>query len=50
VVIFNSVQITEQLLISHANKILLWIILEMIQVKTKTEIANEQAGFCQGRE
>ena len=31
--------------VSHASKILLWIILERIQMKTKTEIADEQAGF-----
>jgi len=33
-------------LVSHASKILLRIILE---VKTETEIADEQAGFQQGR-
>jgi len=32
-------------LVSHASKILLWIILERIQVKTETEIADKQAGF-----
>jgi len=32
-------------LVSHASKILLWIILERIRVKTKMEIADEQAGF-----
>ena len=47
--ILNSVQITEQLLVSHASKILLRIILERIRVKTETEIADEQAGFRQGR-
>jgi len=36
-------------LISHASKILLWIILDRIRVKTETEIADEQAGFRQGR-
>ena len=36
-------------LVSHANKILLRIILERIRVKTETEIADEQAGFRQGR-
>jgi len=36
-------------LVSHASKILLWIILERIRVKTETEIADEQAGFRQGR-
>jgi len=37
-------------LVSHASKILLWVILERIRVKTETEIADEQAGFRQGRE
>ena len=36
-------------LVSHANKILLRIILERIREKTETEIADEQAGFRQGR-
>ena len=36
-------------LVSRASKILLRVILEMIQVKTETEIADEQAGFRQGR-
>jgi len=36
-------------LVSHASKILLWIILERIRVKTETEIADEQAGFRQER-
>ena len=36
-------------LVSHASKILLLIILERIRVKTETEIADEQAGFRQGR-
>jgi len=36
-------------LVCHASKILLWIILERIWVKTETEIAGEQAGFRQGR-
>jgi len=36
-------------LVSNASKILLRIILERIQVKTETEIADEQAGFRQGR-
>jgi len=36
-------------LFSHASKILLRIILERIRVKTETEIADEQAGFRQGR-
>jgi len=36
-------------LVSHASKILLRIILERIRVKTKTKIADEQAGFRQGR-
>ena len=32
-------------LASHASKIRLWIVLERMRVKTKTEIADEQAGF-----
>jgi len=36
-------------LVSYANKILLRIILERIRVKTESEIADEQAGFRQGR-
>jgi len=36
-------------LVSHASKILLRIILERIRVKTETDIADEQAGFRQGR-
>jgi len=36
-------------LVSHASKILLRITLERIRVKTETEIADEQAGFRQGR-
>ena len=32
-------------LVSHASKILIWIILERIRVKTETEIADGQAGF-----
>ena len=36
-------------LVSHASKILLRIIQERIRVKTETEIADEQAGFRQGR-
>ena len=36
-------------LVSRASKILLRIILERIRVKTETEIADEQAGFRQGR-
>jgi len=36
-------------LVSHASKILLQVILERIRVKTETEIADEQAGFRQGR-
>jgi len=36
-------------LVSHASKILLRIILERIRVKTETEIADEHAGFRQGR-
>jgi len=36
-------------LVSHARKILLRIILERIQVKPETEIADEQAEFRQGR-
>ena len=36
-------------LVSHASKILLWIILEWIRVKTKTEITDEQVGFRQAR-
>jgi len=36
-------------LVSHASKILLWIILERIRVKTETEIADEQVRFRQGR-
>jgi len=43
--ILNSVQIAEQLLISHVRKILLWIMLERIRVKTKMEILEEQVGF-----
>jgi len=35
---------------THANKILLRIILERIRVKIEREIADEQAGFRQGRE
>jgi len=35
--------------VSHASKILFQIILERIRVKTETEIADEQAGFRQGR-
>jgi len=41
----HSVQITEQLIVSHASQ----IILERIRVKTETETADEQAGFRQGR-
>jgi len=37
-------------LVNHASKILLRIILERIRVKTEMEIADEQAGFQQGRE
>ena len=36
-------------LVSHASKILIWIILERIPVQTETEITDEQAGFRQGR-
>jgi len=36
-------------LVSHASKILLRITLERIRIKTETEIADEQAGFQQGR-
>jgi len=36
-------------LVSRASKILLRIILDRIRVKTETEIADEQAGFRQGR-
>jgi hypothetical protein len=36
-------------LVSHASKVLLRIILERIRLKTETEIADEQAGFRQGR-
>jgi len=36
-------------LVSHASKRLLRIILEIIRLKTETEIADEQAGFRQGR-
>jgi len=36
-------------LVSCASKILSRIILERIRVKTETEIADEQAGFRQGR-
>jgi len=36
-------------LVSHASKMLLWIILERIRVKTETEIADEQAEFKLGR-
>jgi len=36
-------------LVSHASKVLLRIILERVRVKTETEIADEQAGFRQGR-
>ena len=35
---------------SHASKIVLRITLERIPVKTETEIADEQAGFRQGRQ
>jgi len=35
--------------VSHASKILLRIILERIRVKIEMEIADEQAGFRQGR-
>ena len=41
-VILNSVQITEQLLVTQASKILLRIILERIRVKTETEIADDR--------
>jgi len=41
---------TTIVLVSHAGKILLRIILERIRVKTKTEIADGQAEFRQGRE
>jgi len=37
-------------LVFHASKMLLRIMLERIRVKTETEIADEQAGFRQGRE
>jgi len=40
---------SEIALVSHASKILLRIILEIIRVKTETEIADEQAGFQQER-
>jgi len=40
-VILNSAQITVKLLLSHASKILLQIVLEKIRVKTETEIADE---------
>ena len=36
-------------LVSHTSKIFLRIILVGIRVKTKTEIADEQARFRQGR-
>jgi len=36
-------------LVSRANTILLRIIMERIRVKSETEIADEQAGFRQGR-
>jgi len=36
-------------LVSHASKIVLQITLERIRVKTETEIADEHAGFRQGR-
>ena len=36
-------------LVSHASKILLRIIQERIRAKTETEIADQQAGFRQGR-
>ena len=36
-------------LVSHASKILLWIIQETIQVKIKTEIADKQSVFRQRR-
>jgi len=36
-------------LVSRANKILLRIVLERMRVKTETEIADEHAGFRQGR-
>ena len=35
-------------LVSHANKILVWIILERIRVKTETETADKQAGSDKG--
>jgi len=43
--ILNSANYRTIALVSHASKILLQIILETIQVKTETEIADEQAGF-----
>jgi len=36
-------------LVFHASKILLRIILDRIRVQTETEIADQQAGFRQGR-
>jgi len=35
-------------LVSHASNILPWIIVDRIRVKTKTDVADEQAGFLQG--
>ena len=43
--ILNSANYRTIALVSHASKIFLQIILEMIQVKTEMEIADEQAGF-----
>src|SRR5215469_15526445 len=36
-------------LVSHASKILLRVILERIRKKTEFEVADEQAGFREGR-
>ena len=36
-------------LVSHANKILLKVILGRIRGKTESEVSDEQAGFRKGR-
>jgi len=48
-VILNCENYRTTVLVSHASKILLRIILERIRVKTETKLADEQAGFRQGR-
>jgi len=37
-------------LVSHASKILLKIILERIRTKTESEMSHEQSGFRRGRD